>query len=41
MRKPWIKWLLVTVLVAVPAFLLSPILYEGHGHPLILRHSKR
>ena len=36
MRKPWVKWLLVTVLVATPAFLLSPILFppaEGGPEP--------
>jgi hypothetical protein len=36
MRKPWVKWLLVTVLVALPAFLLSPVLFspaEGGPEP--------
>ncbi len=36
MRKPWVKWLLVTVLVAVPAFLLSPVFFppaEGGPEP--------
>ena len=35
MRRPWVKWLLVTVLVAVPAFLLSPILFPpAEGGPV-------
>ena len=27
MKKPWVKWLVATVLVAVPTFLLSPVLF--------------
>jgi len=34
-KKPWVKWLLVTVLVAVPAFLLSPVLFPAaEGGPV-------
>jgi berberine-like enzyme len=35
-KKPWVKWLVATVLVAVPTFLLSPVLFppaEGGPEP--------